>query len=830
VNVQPPPAGHGSPHELQALQELLRRVCDTLPAGTAALVEIRAGQLTAPAALPGIAGLLESYAEALCEAVVARAAAEVFAPGGTLAVMAVGHDDPPAALVAQLPRVGRMTLREHTVLANLAQLAAVRLAQMRLAASSAAAGQTSPEALLDALIEALPGAFFLLRQDGTMVRWNSSLQAVTGYTDAELRSLTPDRFVPEAQRGLILATLREVLELGVVRSLDAEIQLKSGECVPYHFHTRRVSIEGELHVLGVARDVSQRRLAERAIRQARDRLDLALSASGLAMWDWDLAQQRVYFNEGWARLLGAGIIAEATFPAETVLDWTHSEDQERFRAALADALKGVRESFVCEYRIPDERGDWIWVHSRGKVTQYAADGRAERMIGTSMNVTQRRKVEARAEFLATRDALTGLPNRVLLADRLEQAISAAARNQGSMAFMFIDLDRFKTINDSLGHAVGDGLLKRVAERLSACVRASDTVARLGGDEFAVILENLGHDAAEGARAVAEKMVTAMAMPVLVESHQLNTSCSAGISIYPTDGRDSATLMKNADVAMYHAKELGRNNYQFFSAEMNARAQERLATENYLRLALRRGELALYYQPKVDIASGRIVGAEALLRWQHPRKGLLSPGAFIQVAEESGLILPIGEWVLERACEQLAAWRDHMPGFRMAVNLSVGQIRDGERLYGAVAHALGGSGAAPEALELELTESLLMQSVKEKVALLNRLGELGVSLAIDDFGTGYSSLSYLKQLPVDSIKIDSSFIRDLETDPNDRAIVQAILAMAKSLDLATVAEGVESCAQLERLAALGCNEYQGFLFSRPLPPEEFAERFIGAAGR
>jgi len=312
---------------------------------------------------------------------------------------------------------------------------------------------------------------------------------------------------------------------------------------------------------------------------------------------------------------------------------------------------------------------------------------------------------------------------------------------------------------------------------------------------------------------------------MVNGQPLNTSCSIGIGLYPCDGRDSATLMKNADVAMYYAKERGRNNYQFFSGEMNARAQERLAVESFLRLALRRSELVLHYQPRMRVATGELAGVEALIRWQHPRRGLLEPARFIEVAEDSGLIVPIGEWVIDTACAQLAAWqRTLKPDLHLSVNLAVGQVADGDRLYRTVADALQRHGVRPATLELELTESHLMKDIEEKCVLLNRLGDLGVGLAIDDFGTGYSSLSYLKRLPVDSIKIDGSFVRDIGADPNDEAIIQAILAMAHSLQLSVVAEGVETAAQLQALRELGCDEYQGFHESPALPAAEFERKY------
>jgi EAL domain-containing protein (putative c-di-GMP-specific phosphodiesterase class I) len=315
--------------------------------------------------------------------------------------------------------------------------------------------------------------------------------------------------------------------------------------------------------------------------------------------------------------------------------------------------------------------------------------------------------------------------------------------------------------------------------------------------------------------------------MLIGSQHLNTSCSIGISLYPADGKDSATLMKHADVAMYYAKERGRNNYRFFSAEMNARAQERLSIENYLRLALRRSELLLHYQPRIRMSDGALTGVEALVRWTHPRRGLLETTKFIDVAEDSGLIVPIGEWVLERACRQARDWRRWLgPGFRLSVNLSAGQMADGERLFAAVQRAVQGAGIDPSLLELELTERVLMQNPDEKAALLHRLAGLGIGLSIDDFGRGYSSLSYLKRLPVNAIKIDGSFVREIGSDTNGEAIVRAIIAMAHSLGLSVIAESVETEAQFAGLAALGCDQYQGFHASEPLPPAQFEQRFAG----
>ena len=678
--------------------------------------------------------------------------------------------------------------------------------------------------LLEAILDSLASAFFLVSADGMMLRWNASLAGAIGYTDAQIARMRPLDFVSAHDRPGVEAAMRAVIDEGREIALEAEVVDRDGNVRPYAISGRPLVLGAERYMIGVAADITMRKRTERQMARAKERLDLALSGSRLALWDWDLAHDKVYFNESWAALLG-GDPRELTCSASEVAAWNHPEDREVFAAALNNAMKGVSEGFDCEYRVVNAEGTWTWIHSRGEVTQRDESGRALRMTGTSTDVTKRKLAEERAEWLATRDPLTTLPNRVLLHDRLEQAVFNAARNRSGFAFMFIDLDRFKTINDSLGHQAGDELLKGVASRLTACVRANDTVARLGGDEFAVILEDLRDDHDEGAQQVAEKMISAMASPMIVDGQPLNTSCSIGISLYPADGRDGATLMKNADVAMYYAKEKGRNNYQFFSSGMNARAQERLSMENFLRLALKRGELVLHYQPRMRIAGAQLVAAEALIRWQHPRRGLLDPAEFIDIAEDSGLIVPIGEWALDEACAQLKAWQRRVnPDLRIAVNISMGQVRHGDRLYEAVERALKRAGVDPASLELELTESHLMQDIPENAALLTRLGELGVGISIDDFGTGYSSLSYLKKLPVDSIKIDSSFVRDMERDPNDEAIIQAILAMAHSLRLSVVAEGVETPAQLEALRALGCDEYQGFLESAALSPADFEKRY------
>ena len=755
-------------------------------------------------------------------------------PKGVRFIGAVPLATPDGLVVGSLTLLDRVprSLSPHArrAVENLALLAVARLEARRESPPEAPPLSGAEGALAHekdfsaAVIESFPGAFWLVSSDGVIVRWNRQLTAVSGYSDAEIGSMHPLDFVSARDRPAMDAAMHRVFDKGDEVTLEAELVDRAGNVRPYALSGRPVRLGGRVYMIGLGADITMKRRAEQQMARAKERLDLALSSSSLALWDWDLRIDRVYFNENW-KLIRGEAPEESTYSGDEVVAWSHPDDRTVFKAALGNALKGVSEEFDCEYRVANAAGEWMWVHSRGKVTQRDAAGTALRMTGTSMNVTKRKAAEERAEYLATRDSLTGLPNRVLLHDRLEQAVVNAARTHTGFGFMFIDLDRFKTINDSLGHHVGDALLKQVASRLTTCVRASDTVARLGGDEFAVILENLRDDHDEGAQQVADKMIESMAAPMLVEGQHLNTSCSIGISVYPADGKDTATLMKHADVAMYFAKEKGRNNYQFFSAEMNVRAQERLSVENYLRLALRRHELVLHYQPRLSFATGELMGVEALIRWQHPRRGLLTPDKFIEVAEDSGLIVPIGEWVLETACAQIAAWqRTLRPGLRLSVNLSVGQVVDGERLYSAVARALERTGIDARTLELELTESLLMQNLGDKAQLLNRLGALGVGLSIDDFGTGYSSLAYLKSLPVDAIKIDGSFVRDISSDADDEAIIRAIVAMAHSLQLAVVAEGVETAEQYAALKSLGCDEFQGFHESAPLEAAALEKRY------
>ncbi|MHB8494786.1 MAG: putative bifunctional diguanylate cyclase/phosphodiesterase [Casimicrobiaceae bacterium] len=435
------------------------------------------------------------------------------------------------------------------------------------------------------------------------------------------------------------------------------------------------------------------------------------------------------------------------------------------------------------------------------------------------DVSKARQLEVELSHLARHDLLTGLPNRMLLNDRLDQAIALARRYGRRVAVLFLDLDGFKHINDSLGHAIGDRLLQKTGKRLTAAVRASDTVSRQGGDEFVVVLSEVEH--AQNAARQAEKIHAALAKPHAIAGHDLHVSASIGISVFPDDGQDAEALIKCADTAMYHAKENGRNTYEFFRPEMNVRAVARQSLEAHLRRALERHEFVLHYQSKTNLKTGAITGAEALIRWRHPERGLLAPAQFMPVAEDCGLIVPIGQWVLREACRQARAWQQAgLPPMPVAVNICALEFRHGDFLAD-IRTILTESRLEPRYLELELTESVVMHDVESVAAILRALKSMGVLLAIDDFGTGYSSLSYLRQFPIDTLKIDQSFVRNMTTDPVDAAIVSSVIGLAKALGQRVVAEGVESREQLALLKTRLCDEGQGYYFARPVIADEFA---------
>lgn len=563
----------------------------------------------------------------------------------------------------------------------------------------------------------------------------------------------------------------------------------------------------------------ERAMAAEAIRINEERLKWALWGSGDALWDWRVDSGELH-RSGLDRLLGVPS-SELNDSIEWLEKHMHPDDAPRALAALKRHLSGETESFETEYRLQDAKEQWLWILDRGRVVERDDAGRPMRMAGTMKDISDKRRQEEELRQLASYDTLTNLPNRTLFSERLRHSIAHARRNQQRVALLFLDLDRFKQINDSMGHAAGDLLLKQMANRLRSCVREEDSVARLGGDEFTVMLEEV--HSIESVGIVANKIIKACELPFDLANNEVVVSPSIGISIFPDDGEDSTTLLKNADMAMYHAKEQGRNNFQFFVSSMNETMRRRITLETALRKAIERDEFTLHFQPKMNISNGDLTGMEALLRWRSADLGAVPPDEFISVAEDTGLIIPIGDWVLDAAVRQIADWRDQgiVPILPIAVNLSIRQLMHGD-LANRIQLILDSYQVDASLISLELTETLVMSNAAQAVGRLNALRDMGLGLAVDDFGTGYSSLSYLRRLPIDTIKIDKAFVRDITVDEDDATIIRTIIAMAHSLKLKVVAEGVETNEQLHFLRENGCEEMQGYWLSRPVPAVQFVE--------
>ncbi|MDK6076888.1 EAL domain-containing protein [Massilia varians] len=566
-------------------------------------------------------------------------------------------------------------------------------------------------------------------------------------------------------------------------------------------------------------DMAARERAERALQQSEQRFRQLVSMSSDWYWEQDRDLRFTMVTGGFTEKAGVAV--------EKVLGKTRWEyvpsllETEDGRAHIAQVK--AHEPFAnLEYKCVDEHGDTRWFCVNGQPV-FDEHGELLGYRGTGSDITERKLTEQRVHHVAQHDVLTGLPNRSLLQDRLGQAIAYANRSGRPMWVMLIDLDRFKFVNDSMGHKAGDVLLMTVAARLTGSLRDTDTVARLSGDEFVVILSE--HHDEPLSPEIVQRVMDSVAQPVMLGTKEFFVTCSIGVAVYPSEGTPADSLIEHADIAMYSAKKLGRNNFQFYTPAMNEESLERVRIESALRNALERNEFVLHYQPQVDLKTGQIVGMEALLRWKHPELGMVPPGRFIGIAEETGLIVQIGAWVMRTACAQNKAWQDAGLGrLRVAVNLSARQFGAAD-LVASLESVLADTMLDPDCLEIELTESLFMSEVTPAVDLLHRMKSLGVNLSIDDFGTGYSSLSYLSRFPIDVLKIDRSFVADITVDANDAAIVTSIIALAHNLKLAVIAEGVETLEQLDYLRSHGCDEMQGYFFSKPLAAEEFEQLLV-----
>jgi diguanylate cyclase (GGDEF)-like protein/PAS domain S-box-containing protein len=565
----------------------------------------------------------------------------------------------------------------------------------------------------------------------------------------------------------------------------------------------------------IARDVTRRKHTHEAMWRDLERFGFASKATNDAVLDWDLTNDQLWRSDNYVHVFGRS----AQDAGPNMASWfehVHPDDRARVQEQLLGTIKSTSNHWRDEFRVVRADQKVTHVFARGHIAR-GEDASARRMTGVLQDITERKEQEERTRFLADHDELTALPNRSLFRQALNQALQRAERSGKMLSILFFDLDRFKNINDSLGHDAGDEVLRAVAERLVACVRKIDVVARFGGDEFAVLTEGL--TAEDQASTVARKILETLSKPMILAGRQYRPAASIGISTYPTDGRDAQSLLKNADIAMYRAKEEGRGTFQFYSELLNTHSVQRLEFESNLSNALTNHEFVLYYQPKIDLATGRITGLEALIRWVSPQFGFVPPGDFISIAEETGLIVPMGRWVAQTACVQSRAWqKGGLPPLRIAINISARQMSD-KGLVEFLIETVKKTGLTVESLELEITESAVMSNQEHAEKVLNQLKDLGFHLTMDDFGTGYSSLAYLKRFPFDSVKIDQSFVRGIPQSKDDEAIVEAIIAMAHSLQLKVVAEGVETKEQFDFLRTLGCDQVQGYYFSKPIPSNE-----------
>ena len=673
------------------------------------------------------------------------------------------------------------------------------------------------QALFTRVFEASPVAIVISRiSDGHFFEANRAGLNMFGYQRDEVLGKNNNDlhiWIDADQRNDLVERLRES---GRVEGVELKLRHRDGVLLDTIYSAQIIEFAGEPCIISTLIDTTARKQIESQRRMLEERFTKIFHSSP---------------NPANVTRLNDGMYLEVNDAWTRVFGWTRDEAINRTSIELGIWVDASdRHDMVLKLERGEKMHD-VETHMRrkdgGELTVLLSVELSEFdglrcILAQYTDITERKIAEHRIEQLATRDSLTGLPNRALLIDRLSQGILGSQRNREMLGLLFVDLDRFKTINDSLGHAAGDEVLKQVAQRLGGLMRKGDTLARIGGDEFVIVLDALR--AAEDIGAVAQKITQTLAAPFLIEGNFLHASASIGISVFPDDAMDGVTLMRNADMAMYFAKEHGRNNYQFFSKEMNVRAVERLRMESTLWQAIQLGQFELYYHPKFSLKDDRLTGVEALLRWHHPELGTILPAHYIPIAEETGFIVALGDWVLARACTQSVEWNQrYARAVPVAVNLSVGQIN--KWLTRSVHDALAQSGLEARHLELELTESMLMKNVEENADILRQLSDLGVNIAIDDFGTGYSSLAYLRRFRIDAVKIDQSFVRDVDTNLDDAAIIEAIVALAHSLKLTVVAEGVETEAQKRILFDLNCDECQGYLFCEPLPAAQFEARYL-----
>ncbi|MBE0596020.1 MAG: EAL domain-containing protein [Desulfuromonadales bacterium] len=732
---------------------------------------------------------------------------------GVVAYYGIPLQDAEGRVIGLMAVMGRRPLLDTQIIVSILQVFAARAAS-ELEHQIAAEARQEQLHFLQSLLDAIPNPIFFKDLEGRYLGCNASLTRTLGVEKAALVGRQVFDVAPAGRAWLCYREDQAVFASGEVRAYETSLTYADGRqrVVVFNkapFYHRNGEMAG---LVGVIHDLTDRKEVEERYRILFDQ-----SPDAILILDPQTSAP-IQFNAQMPGLLG---YTAEEFATVRLNDPQVNADPTVCREKTAGILaNNGQEEFECQ--LLAKNGEPVAVLIRARAIEIAGQ-RALHMI--LRDITQSKLAERQIYQLAYFDSLTGLPNRTLLRDRIHQEIAQAKRSGKKFAIFFLDLDRFKRINDSLGHSIGDQMLKQVSQRLISTVRRSDTIARLGGDEFIILLPQLRHQL-DAAR-VAEKILASLHKPFVMGETEMFSSASIGIALYPDDGQDKEDLLKNADLAMYQAKERGRNTYQFFAREMNQQAIDRMAVESHLRRALERREFILYYQPQIEVQTGRITGLEALIRWQQPELGLVPPAQFIPLAEETGLIIPIGEWVLEEACSQNRRWQEAgLPSVTVAVNISGRQFKEGT-LVQSVRQVLKKTGLAPNWLELEMTETILMENADNARETLEQLKAMGVKLTIDDFGTGYSSLNYLKHFPLDRLKIDQSFVRDLIEDPHDARIVEAVIALAHSLQLTVVAEGVETVEQLEFLQQRRCLEMQGYLFSRPKPATDIPPLFLSS---
>ena len=669
---------------------------------------------------------------------------------------------------------------------------------------------------IHALLDSLPGVFYLISQQGQFLLWNKNFEQISGYSADEIAKMSPLEFFEEAEHARMADVIGHVYECGEAMT-DADLLTKDGTCVPFLFYGKRYFLENKFCLMGMGIDIAEHKKVEKAFQESQSRFKKIVEFSPIAMALAGADGTIDYINRKTVETFGylhddipnldrwwGQTYPDEAYRAEVIVQWT---------ARVEVALANNREIEPAEYNVTCKNGS-------AKVVSIFGVWVGEQVLVIFDDVTERKEAEERIRSLAYFDSLTKLPNRRLVMDRLGHALIASKRTEDFGALMILDLDNFKELNDTKGHDAGDQLLIEVAHRIVACVRMEDTVSRLGGDEYVVMIEGLGQDetsAASQAEIIAEKIRVALNQPYALDrgGSMYHSTPSIGVCLFRGNALSSDVLLKHADMALYQAKGAGRNTVRFFNPAMQAAVESRSRLETALRKGLECGEFELFYQPQIG-SDGRVTGAEALLRWMSSEQGAVSPANFIPLAEETGLIIPLGLWVMQTACAQLKQWSESPRSreLQISVNVSARQFRQADFVE-QVFDALKQSGANPALLKLELTESVVLDNVEDVITRMQQIRALGVTFSLDDFGTGFSSLSYLKRLPLDEVKIDQSFVRDISSDPNDAAIVRAIIAMSQSLGIEVIAEGVETKAQLHFLKQNGCTNFQGYLFGKPV---------------